>query len=114
MTAAKLFALALSIGPFVGCGWAWVQWQREEARRLAAASDHLLDRAAAALGAEPDVDREEPTPGLWVRPPWPTQPSPMRDPELRREPPGSVLGHDGPCALGRIPLTVPKTGRVWH
>ena len=113
MTAVQLFALALLIGPFVGCGWAWIQWQREEARRLAAASDQLLDRAAAALGAEPDVDREEPTPGQWVRPPWPTQPSPMRDPELRREPPDrSWVTTDR--VLGRIPLTVPKTVRVWH
>ncbi len=90
MTAVQLFALALLVGPFVGCGWAWIQWQREEARRLAAASDDLRDRAAAALerlGVEPDVDREEPIPGQWVRPPWPTQPSPMRAPELRREPP---------------------------
>lgn len=121
MTAVQLFALALLIGPFVGCGWAWVQWQREEARRLAAASDQLRGRAAAALerlGAEPDVDREEPLPGQWQQPPvckhpgvvptvesgrhvercascgvdvtvithpLPTRPSPMRDPELRRE-----------------------------
>lgn len=62
MTPLALLGLALLVAPFSCCGWAWVQWHREQ----------LAARPLLAIAPEPDMAREELTVGVWEQAPWVT------------------------------------------
>ena len=49
MSGDQLMGLVLLGLPALACLWAWIQWQREEARRGVAASEELRARAAAGV-----------------------------------------------------------------